>query len=289
MTDEHATIRRRTEIIIFGTETGPGRTFDVLLILAILMSVGAVMLDSMASIHQVHGTLLRNLELIFTLLFTVEYVVRIWCVQNRLSYIFSFWGVIDFLSLLPTYLAILIPETAPLLIIRLLRVMRTFRVLRLFELMNEFNDLVGVLRSTSRSILVFFSLVFVIIVVFASALYVVEGPEHGFTSIPLSIYWAVVTITTVGYGDITPQTPLGKTFASMGMLIGYSILAVPTAIVTTKLWERMNRRNSQFLQWNCPVCAKTGHALDACFCKHCGAELDVPAEIRSANGSEESK
>ena len=272
--------QRHLEQIIFGTKSPAGRGFDLILLLLIVSSVAVVMFDSIVDIHNRHGRLLQRIEIGFTLLFTVEYGLRVWCVKHRKSYLTSFWGVVDLLSILPTYIAFLLPEAAPLLIIRLIRVMRIFRVLRLLELFSELNDIIEVLRKTSRAIFVFLLMVMVIVTVFGCVLYVVEGPEHGFTSIPLSIYWAVVTITTVGYGDLIPQTGLGRTLAAFGMLVGYSILAVPTAIITTKLWERLNRRNTDRLPWNCPVCALGDHSVDAHFCKHCGAQLDVPDEVR---------
>jgi voltage-gated potassium channel len=278
--------QKRLEAIIFGTGTTAGRTFDLLLLFTIITSVAVVIIDSLAGVHARFGKTLYLLELSFTMLFTIEYATRIWCVRRRRAYIFSFWGVIDLLSILPTYIALLLPQAAPLLVIRLIRVMRVFRVLRLLELFSELAEIVNVLRNTARAIFVFFVMVIIVVVVFACTIYVIEGPQHGFTSIPMSIYWAVVTITTVGYGDLIPQTNLGRFVASFGMLVGYSILAVPTAIITTKLWERLNTRKQALLNWNCPVCAMGDHALDASFCKHCGAELDIPAELREpANGS----
>lgn len=273
-------LQSRIETIIFGTDTPMGKGFDLMLLGLILASVLVVMFDSIIHIHSRFGPKLHTIEVIFTLIFTLEYLVRIWCVRHRRAYLFSFWGIVDLLSILPTYIALLIPEAAPLLIIRLIRVMRIFRILRLLELFAELNEIVTVLRNTSRAIFVFFVMVMIVVVVFACLIYVIEGPEHGFTSIPMSIYWAVVTITTVGYGDLTPQTALGRSIASLGMLIGYSILAVPTAIITTKLWERLNKQKAIFLNWNCPVCAEGQHALDAVYCKHCGATLDVPPELR---------
>lgn len=274
--------RETLEQVIFGTETAAGRWFDIALLLSIISSVGVVMLDSIPRWHDQYGALFFRLELFFTAGFTLEYLTRVWCAHHRGAYIKSFWGIVDLLSILPTYIAFFIPEAAPLLVIRLLRVLRIFRVLRLLELFAELNEILRVLRATSRSIVVFFVMVMIIVVVFACLIYVVEGPENGFDNIPMSIYWAVVTMTTVGYGDLIPQTALGKTIASFGMLVGYSILAVPTAIITAKLWERLNqRRDSAFLAWNCPVCAQGDHAHDANCCKHCGAELDVPSELRS--------
>ena len=285
MTDREQTpLQSQLESIIFGTTTTPGKTFDLVLLGVIVASVAVVMIDSVIEAHARWGPLLHGIEIGFTLIFTAEYLIRVWCVKRRRTYIFSFWGIVDLLSILPTYIALLIPEAAPLIIIRLIRVMRIFRILRMFELFSELTEILGVLRNTSRSIFVFFVLVMVLVVVFACLLYVIEGPENGFTSIPMSIYWAVVTITTVGYGDMIPQTPLGRTFAAFGMLVGYSILAVPTAIITTKLWERLNNRKPVYLNWNCPVCARGGHAPDALYCKHCSATLDVPDELRTSAG-----
>ncbi len=277
-------LQERIETIIFGTTTPAGRNFDLLLLVMILASVAVVMFDSIMPIHAQHGQLMHEIEVAFTLAFTAEYVVRIWCVRKRSAYIFSFWGVVDLLSILPTYIALLLPQAAPLLIIRLIRVMRIFRVLRLLELFSELSEIIAVMRNTSRSIFVFFIMVIIVVICFACLIYVIEGPEHGFTSIPYSIYWAVVTITTVGYGDVTPQTDMGKALAALGMLVGYSILAVPTAIITTKLWERLNNRKAIYLNWNCPVCGGGHHALDAIYCKHCAAKLDVPPELRHPNG-----
>ncbi len=279
--DNSISVRQRIERIIFGTGTVAGRYFDIALLLAIIASVAVVMIDSVADYHLRYSHLLFRLELAFTALFTAEYLTRIWCVRARVKYLTSFWGVVDLLSILPTYLALLIPEAEPLMVVRLLRVLRAFRVLGMFELFHEFLEIQKVLRSTAKSILVFGVLVTVLMIIFGSLMYVAEGPEHGFTSIPMSIYWAIVTITTVGYGDMIPQTPLGRAIASAGMLVGYSIIAVPTAIITAKLWERLNDRNRrEVLRWNCPVCAGADHAIDAEYCKHCGAALDCPEELR---------
>lgn len=279
-TREQTARQKQLETIIFGTGTIAGRNFDLLLLTSILLSVVVVMIDSIGDVHERFGEFLYGLELGFTVAFTLEYAIRIWCARRRRAYIFSFWGMIDLLSILPTYIALLLPQAAPLLVIRLIRVMRIFRVLRLLELFSELTEIVNVLRKSARAIFVFFVMVIIVVVVFACTMYVVEGPEHGFTSIPISVYWAVVTITTVGYGDLIPQTHLGRFIASFGMLVGYAILAVPTAIITARLWERLNTRKQALLNWNCPICALGDHALDARFCKHCGGELDVPSELR---------
>ena len=274
-------IRDTVETVIFGTETRGGNLFDIALLVTILASVAVVMFDSMDAYHATYGDLFRVLELGFTLVFAIEYLTRLWCTRNPMAYAISFWGVVDLLAILPTFLTLFVPEASSLIVIRLLRVLRVFRILHLFELHEEYIEIIGVLRATSRSILVFFSLVMVTVVVFGCLLYVIDGPEHGFVSIPMSICWAVVTITTVGYGDVVPGTPMGRFVASIGILVGYSILAVPTAIITSKLWERLgSRRASQTLSWNCHVCAGADHALDARFCKHCGAEMEIPDELR---------
>ena len=275
-------LQRRLEIIIFGTGTLTGRRFDMMLIAAILLSVTVVVLDSVPELDDVVGTGFWYAELFFTGLFTLEYLTRIWCTHNRPAYVLSFWGIVDLLAIVPTYIAFIFPDAAPLVVIRLLRVLRVFRVFRLVSLFAELNEILAVLRSTSRSIFVFLIMVMMVVVVFACVIYVIEGPAHGFTSIPLSIYWAVVTITTVGYGDLVPQTSAGRFVAGFGMLVGYSIIAVPTAIITRKLWERINQQRAAqpTLPWNCPVCAKQGHTVDARHCKHCGAALDVPGDVR---------
>ena len=213
-------IRDAVETVIFGTETRGGNLFDVALLITILASVTVVMLDSMDVYHAVYGDLFRTLEISFTIVFTVEYLVRLWCLRNPVAYAISFWGVIDLLAILPTFLTLFVPEASSLIVIRVLRVLRVFRILHLFELHEEYIEIIGLMRATARSIMVFFSIVMVTVVVFGCLLYVIDGPEHGFVSIPMSIYWAVVTITTVGYGDVVPGTPRARVVASMGMLIG---------------------------------------------------------------------
>jgi len=267
--------------VIFGTETRAGNIFDVTLLVLIVTSVFVVMLDSVEAYHAAYGDIFRWVEVGFTLVFAVEYLTRLWCLRRPAVYAISFWGVVDLLAILPTFLTLFVPEASSLIVIRVLRVLRVFRILHLFELHEEYIEIIGLMRATARSIMVFFSIVMVTVVVFGCLLYVIDGPEHGFVSIPMSIYWAVVTITTVGYGDVVPGTPIGRFVASIGILIGYSILAVPTAIVTSKLWERLgSRRAAQTLAWNCPVCAGADHAIDAKHCKHCGADLEVPDELR---------
>jgi voltage-gated potassium channel len=262
-------LQERLYVIIFGTETTAGKWFDLLLICAILVSVSVIILDSMPLQHARHGPLYHQVEWGFTLLFSAEYLLRIWIAKNRRAYIFSVYGIIDLLSILPTYLALLIPETAPLLIIRLLRVLRVFRVLRLLEYLDEANRVAGALRASARQVFVFFAMVVTTMVIFGCLMYVLEGPDNGFDNIPLSIYWAIVTITTVGYGDVTPVTPAGRFVSAAGMLVGYAIIAVPTGIFTSQLIAQGARK----LHINCPQCARAGHDQDARHCKYCGAEL----------------
>jgi len=267
---ERSPLQRRLYQIVFGTETPAGKWFDLALIAIILLSVGVIMLDSLPAWHARHGLLFQRLEWGFTVLFTAEYALRVWIAMNRRAYIFSVYGVIDLLALLPTYLALLLPQTAPLLIVRLLRVLRIFRVLRLFSYLREANLLAGALRQSARQIFVFFAMVVTTMVIFGCLMYVIEGPQNGFDNIPVSIYWAIVTITTVGYGDYVPVTPLGRGISALGMLIGYAIIAVPTGIFTSKLMAGNLERK---LTNNCPQCARPGHDADARHCKYCGASL----------------
>ena len=264
--------------IIFGTETRAGRWFDLWLIAIILASVVVIMLDSIASLDETYGNLFLYMEWVFTILFTLEYMTRIWCTPNRRAYIFSLYGVVDLLALLPTYLSLLIPQAAPLLIIRLLRILRVFRVLRLLSLLSEANELAGALQRSGRKIFVFFSLVIIIATIFGSLLYVIEGPENGFDDIPTSVYWAIVTITTVGYGDVTPVTTIGRAVAAAGMLVGYAIIAVPTGIITAELTgaQRIRKMREMLEARNCTTCSAVEHDPHAHYCRFCGTGLPRP-------------
>lgn len=256
--------------IIFGAESKAGKAFDVALIIAILLSVFAVMLESVQSIALNYGVLLYRIEWLFTILFTIEYLLRLSCVRYPLKYATSFYGIVDLLSIIPTYLSLLIPGVNSLLVIRILRILRVFRVLKLFQYMREAEQLVFAMRSSRRKILVFLYVVCTIVVVFGAIMYLIEGPENGFTSVPKSIYWAIVTLTTVGYGDITPTTAVGQLIASATMITGYAIIAVPTGIYTAELSQAMRSyRDAR----GCIGCGKTGHEADADFCRFCGEEL----------------
>jgi len=263
-------IRLRLYEIIFEADTRAGRAFDLLLILAILASVLVVMLDSIPSLRTEYLNVFSGLEWFFTLLFSIEYLLRLWTVGRPASYALSALGLIDLLGILPTYLALLFPGTHFLTVIRLLRVLRIFRVLQLVQFLQEARLLGAALQASLRKIMVFLFTVLILVVIFGALMYVVEGDENGFSSIPMSIYWAIVTMTTVGYGDISPQTPLGQAMASLIMILGYGIIAVPTGMVTARMTVEMLHKNRQ----SCPACSKEGHADDALFCKYCGAELN---------------
>ncbi len=260
--------------VIFGTQSPAGKFFDLALIVLILASVLVVMLDSIPQMHAVYGEMFLQIEWAFTLFFTAEYIVRIWCSPNRKAYILSVYGIVDLLAILPTYIALFIPGAASLLIVRLIRILRIFRVLRLLNYLSEANTLAGALRRSSRKIFVFFSMMIIITTIFGCLMYVLEGPAHGFDNIPKSIYWAIVTITTVGYGDVVPLTAAGRAVSAVGMLIGYAIIAVPTGIITAELASGISReRNSR----NCRNCSRAGHDADASYCKYCGAHMTMPA------------
>ncbi|CAA0079529.1 Cyclic nucleotide-gated potassium channel [BD1-7 clade bacterium] len=257
--------------VIFGTDTPAGKRFDLALIWAILISVAALTLDSIQDVNAVYGTYLDALEWFFTIAFTLEYVLRVYCSPNRRAYIFSFYGLIDLLSTLPSYLELFIPGGSYLLVIRLLRVFRIFRILKLIRYGQEANLLLRSLWMSRRKIAVFFSFVAILTTIFGCIMFVIEGPDNGFTSIPRSIYWAIVTITTVGYGDITPQTVLGQAIAAVTMLTGYSVIAIPTGIITAELANEMRRDRSTKV---CTNCARSDHDKDADYCKYCSSPLE---------------
>lgn len=279
MHDKTETLKERLNRIIFGTNTPAGRRFDLLLIAAILISVTAVMLDSIAPLHSEYLLLLDSIEWFFTIVFTIEYLVRIYCSPNPKSYATSFYGIVDLLAILPTYIAIFLPSASMLLIIRLLRVLRIFRILKLFQYTGEANILLRSILMARRKIFIFLFSVIISVTIFGSLMYVIEGPEYGFTSIPKGIYWAIVTITTVGYGDITPHTFFGQAIASLAMLTGYGIIAVPTGIISAELIAEMQRERTNV---RCSNCEKAGHEKDAEFCKFCGTKIPTPTDNTKA-------
>lgn len=280
-------LQKRVYDVIFGTETPAGKYFDIALILVIIASVLVVMLDSIPEYHANHGRLYLEIEWVFTILFTVEYGLRLWCAPNRKAYALSIYGIVDLLALLPTYLSLLLPQAAPLLIIRLLRILRIFRVLRLLSLLKEANDLAGALHRSARKVFVFFTMMIILATIFGCLIYVIEGPEHGFENIPHSIYWAIVTITTVGYGDVVPATGLGRALSAMGMLIGYAVIAVPTGIVTAELTLSQHLKEEQRKEQsrNCTTCASVEHDPHAHYCRNCGSQLPAPGHKADSDNS----
>ena len=272
--------RLRFYTIIFEADSRAGRAFDVALIWVILASLVVVVLDSIASIHSRHNVLLTKLEWGFTLLFTIEYLLRLACVRHPWRYATSFYGVIDLLAVAPTYLAILMPELHSLIDVRVLRLLRVFRILKLTEYIAEFGALGGALIASRRKILVFLSFVLMVVLVMGTLMYVIEGPANGFTSIPVSVYWAITTMTTVGFGDITPKTDLGRLVASVMMLMGWGTLAVPTGIVSAEFTAQ--RLGKAPTTRTCHECLSEGHLAQAKYCRDCGAAL--PAYQRDAPG-----
>ncbi len=258
--------------IIFKTDTPSGKAFDECLLICIFLSVLAVLLESVTPIRETYGLLLRDIEWTFTILFTIEYVLRLFAVRSPIRYATSFYGVVDLLAILPTYLSLFFIGTQSLIVIRALRLLRIFRVLKLVHFLEEAHLLFGALKASCRKIIVFLGTVLTLLIIIGSLMYLIEGEEHGFTSIPLSIYWAIVTMTTVGYGDIAPQTVLGKMLASLVMITGFSIIAVPTGLVTAEFSTILNKGGTISNQ-ACPKCAAEGHEPDAKHCKFCGTGL----------------
>lgn len=264
-------LRRRLYEIVFEADTPAGKAFDVALIGLILLSVAAVMLESVAPVRA-RLAWLRVAEWAFTVAFTVEYLVRLLCVREPLRYARSFFGIVDLLAILPSYLSLVLPGSQSLLVIRALRLLRVMRVFKLATYLGEANILWISLRAGGRKVAIFLGTVLIVVVILGSAMYLLEGGEAGFTSIPRSIYWAIVTVTTVGYGDIAPQTVPGQLLAAVAMLVGYSIIAVPTGIVTAELIRASRAVTSR----TCPTCLTEGHERDALFCKDCGAAFPRP-------------
>ena len=262
-------IRDKIKVIIFGTETWGGKLFDITLIFTIILSIILVLTDSIKEYHQDYGKIFYVLELIITLFFTIEYFLRIYCIHRASSYIFSFYGIIDFLALIPTYISLVFPGAEVLSIIRILRVLRVFRVLKLVQFMGEADLLVQALAASRRKIFVFLFFVLNIVFILGSVMYLIEGEAAGFTSIPKSMYWAIVTLTTVGYGDISPMTNLGQSIAAFIMIIGYSIIAIPTGIVTSEI----NFISKETDKIKCIVCEDKNQQNSTKFCSNCGSKL----------------
>jgi len=268
-----STWRARWFHIIFGHEDAAGRRFDVLLIVAILGSIAVAVFDTVASAHTKYGAIFYALEWAFTLAFTLEYVMRILVVDRPWRYVRSFFGAVDLLAVLPTWISLIAVGSQYLLVVRALRILRIFRILKLTRYVGEADLLWYTLVRARRKVLVFFSVILTLVLIFGALMYLIEGPEDGFTSIPTSMYWAIVTMTTVGFGDITPKTALGKLVTSLIILIGYSIIAVPTGIFTAELAAGMRAKRKHV---SCTHCGQSDHESDADYCRLCGTELHVP-------------
>ncbi|MEM1405382.1 MAG: ion transporter [Bacteroidota bacterium] len=270
MTKNNKSWREKLFIIIFEADTQAGKWFDVALLIAILLSVIAVMLESVENIKTEYGLGLYIAEWMFTIFFTLEYILRIIIVEKPWRYIRSFFGIVDLLSIIPTYLGLFLVGAHSLLIIRSIRLLRVFRVLKMVRFLGEASQLTAALKASRAKIIVFIGGVFSLTVILGTLMYMIEGGDNGFTSIPKSIYWAVVTLTTVGYGDIAPQTALGQGFATFIMILGYGIIAVPTGIVTAEMTQhKIQLDNGR----KCDSCLKTGHDIQANYCKYCGEPL----------------
>jgi len=256
--------------IIFESDTPAGKHFDILLIVAIVVSVIVVMLDSVSSVREQWQFWLRAAEWFFTLVFTIEYGLRIYSVARPARYIFSFFGIVDLLAIVPTYFSIFLPATAYLVVIRVLRILRVFRILKLGAYLGEADVLMLSLKASRKKIEVFLFTVMMLVIIFGSLMYLIEGEGNGFTSIPRSIYWAIVTLTTVGYGDIAPQTNMGQVLASLIMICGYSIIAVPTGIVSAEMVQVAEQKKIRKV---CDSCGFRFHEKDASYCRHCGNAL----------------
>jgi voltage-gated potassium channel len=270
VTDNGLGLRALTNEIIFGHDTPAGKAFDVALIWFIILSVVVVMLESVETVRLQYGALLRQVEWGFTVVFTIEYVSRLWCVERPMRYARSFFGIVDLLAILPTYLSVLLPGGQALLTVRLLRLLRVFRVLKLAHHVAEAMVLMRALRASRDKLTVFIATILTMVVIMGSMMYLIEGAQNGFTSIPRSVYWAIVTLTTVGYGDIVPQTPIGQALAAVIMIMGYSIIAVPTGIVTVELSQEIRRLKGGKA---CGGCGADGHDGDARYCRRCGEPL----------------
>ncbi len=265
------TIKEELYEIIFEADTKKGKLFDIVLLFVIVASIILVMLESIKSINQSYHGLLKTLEWIITVIFTAEYITRIAIVKKPFKYIFSFYGVIDFLAVIPTYLGLFLVGGHSLVVIRAIRLLRIFRILKLSRYSSASRMLIKALWDSRTKIFVFLFFVVTITLIVGTIMYLVEGEENGFTSIPRSIYWAIVTLTTVGYGDISPGTPLGQFLASMVMIMGYAIIAVPTGIITAEIIHPSVKSNTQV----CPHCLHDKHDDDAKFCKKCGEEINA--------------
>lgn len=261
------TLRQKWSEIIFESQTKDSKLFDVILLWAILFSVITIIASSVESIMDHYSRILISTEWFFTILFTIEYIARVILSPNRRKYVFSIWGIIDLLSTIPTYLSLFVHGPQYLLVLRIFRLMRIFRILRLNSFLKEARTLSAALRASSAKIIVFFGVILSLVVIMGTLMYLIEGPERGFTSIPRGIYWAIVTITTVGYGDIAPVTVIGQVISSVLMLFGYAVITVPTGIVSVQLARTKPEETA------CKHCGNRSNDDDAVYCKNCGESL----------------
>ncbi len=264
--------QKRMHEIIFEADTFEGKLFDIILLIAIILSVIVVMLESIPRYSEYYHDVFLAIEWGFTVLFSIEYIVRVISLKKPLNYVFSFYGLVDLLSIIPTYLGIFITGTNSLTVIRSLRLLRVFRILKLGKYLSEAQSLAIALKNSKNKIVVFLGAVLTSVIILGTVMYLVESPEAGFTSIPRSIYWAIVTLTTVGYGDIYPATDLGQFIAAMVMILGYAIIAVPTGIVTNEL---ISQDRKSISRQACENCSREGHSIDAKYCKYCGEKLNA--------------
>ena len=264
-------LQRKIHDIIFEADTFWGKVFDITLLICIFLSVTITALDSVESLHLKYDSLFDTFEWVFTVLFTIEYILRLYCVAKPWHYAISFFGIIDLVAILPNYISLFIPGLQFLSVVRILRFFRVFRLFKLVHFTHEVDILLISLKRSVKRIAIFTFYVFIIVFCIGSVMYIIEGPENGFTSIPTSVYWAVVTLTTVGYGDISPKTPLGQAFSFFIMLLGYGIIAIPTGIVTS---EMIVPKKDKITTQTCPYCCKEGHDADAKYCKYCGNHLE---------------
>lgn len=272
LASETDSFKRRISKVVFESDTRAGRRFDKILFVAIIVSVAVVVLASVDTIAKKYASILSALEWLFTIAFTLEYLVRVYCAPDRRQYMLSFFGVIDLLAVVPTYLALIFPELHSLIDVRVLRLIRIFRVFKLTAYSSEYTHLAQAFVASKRKILVFLSIVLMVVMVMGTLMYIIEGPEHGYTSIPTGIYWAITTMTTVGFGDIAPQTDLGRFLSSVMMLIGWGTLAVPTGIVTAEMSVHTKRTRDKK---TCPQCLRTNLKPYDKFCGTCGHTVDV--------------
>ncbi|AQU83363.1 MULTISPECIES: ion transporter [unclassified Halomonas] len=269
-------IRTRLFHIIFESDTPGAKAFDIALIIAILMSVAVILLDSVEAYSERYGQYFFYVEWAFTLLFSVELAVRIYCLERPTIYLKSFYGIVDVIAIIPTWLVLLVPGAHGLVMVRILRVLRIFRILRLMEFIGEGRLLLDALKRSLRQILLFFSSILMVVMLFAALMYTIESPESGFTSIPMSMYWAIVSMTTVGYGDIVPATSLGKAITMVLMLLGYSVIAVPTGVFSAQVIRSI--REDRYSEEACPGCGHDRHEKRARYCLRCGTWLDEESE-----------